>query len=433
MLLAWFRVYNSSSMPTKGELIRHIPLFASLPAEEVEQLSRSLHLAEYPVGKILFREGDAGDRFSIITDGEIEIIQALGSPEERVLSVAEPGDFLGEVSLLDPDQRRSATGRARTAVRLLEMTSSDFDQLINRRLPLVVSLMREMSHRLRRSEQLTIRDLQEKNLQLFRALEELKAAQEQLLEKEKLDQELRLAREIQEGSLPDQLPVIPGWRISAIWQPARMVGGDFYDFITFPDGKLVVIIGDVTGKGMPAALVMSTTHSLVKYALLYGKGDDVVRPGEVLARVNEMCCLEMPRNMFVTCLVAVVDLKSGITCFANAGHNLPFLRTSGEVVEMRATGMPLGLMQGMVYEEIETVLERGDALILISDGLVEAHNSQREMYGASRLRQQLAGDPGRDGFIALLLNGHKEFTGSAWEQEDDITCVVLERSPGDEG
>ena len=412
----------------KEELIRQIPLFAKLPPEEVRILTRSLRLSKFPAGSILFREGDPGERFSIIADGQVEIIQAFGTAEERILSIEGPGDFLGEVSLLYPDHLRSATARARTAVRLLEMTSADFDLLIHRQVPLAVALLREMSHRFRRSENSTIRDLQEKNSQLARALQELQAAQEQLLEKEKQEQELRLARIIQERTLPKELPVIPGWQITAYWQPARMVGGDFYDFISFPDGKLGLIIGDVTGKGMPAALIMATTRSLLHFAALYMKDREPVRPGEILARVNEMCCPEIPVNMFVTCLIAVVNLESGLTRFANAGHSLPYQRTSQGIVELRATGMPLGLMPGMVYEENETALAEGDSLILYSDGLIEAHNPQREMYSSARLRAQLAIDPAGAGLIHSLLNQLAEFTGPGWEQEDDTTCVVLERS-----
>jgi serine phosphatase RsbU (regulator of sigma subunit) len=332
------------------------------------------------------------------------------------------------MSLLYPDRLRSATARARTDVQMFEMTSADFEMLLHRQAPLAVALLREVSYRLRRSENLTILDLQEKNRQLSQALNELQAAQEQLLEKEKLEQELRLARSIQEGTLPKKLPVIPGWQIAAYWQPAQAVGGDFYDFISFPNGKLGLIIGDVTGKGMPAALVMATTRSLLHYATLYATGGGSVRPGDILARVNEMCYPEIPANMFITCLIAVVEPESGLTRFANAGHSLPYQLTSRGPIELRATGMPLGLMPGMDYEEKETVLAAGDRLFLYSDGLVEAHNPQKEMFGSARLQAELATDAGGTGLIHSLLTQLAAFTGPGWEQEDDITSVVVERA-----
>jgi phosphoserine phosphatase RsbU/P len=399
-------------MITKEDLIRRTPLFGSLPAEEVQHLANSLHLSTFPAGSTLFHEGDPGESFAIITDGQVEIIQAYGTPEERTLTIMGPGDFLGEMSLLYPDHRRSATARAQTDVALLEMTSADFELLIHRQVSLAVKLLREMSQRIRRSESLTIRDLQLKNSQLAQALQELQAAQAQLIEKEKLEQELRLARSIQESSLPKEVPVIPGWQVTAYWQPARAVGGDFYDFIPLPDGKLGVIIGDVAGKGMPAALIMATTRSLLYFATLYAKtGGGPIRPGDILARVNEMCCTEIPEGMFVTCLFMIVNLESGLTVFANAGHNLPYRRSSQGIIELRATGMPLGLMPGMDYEEEEAIVREGDSLILTSDGLIEAHNSQGEMYGSKRLQEQLASNAGGAGLIQGLLNHLVEFNG----------------------
>ena len=414
-------------MTTNNDLIRQIPLFATLPPEEIDLLSRLLRPAKFVSGAILFLEGEPGDRFSIITEGEVEIVQSFGTSDERILSVERPGNFLGEVSLFDPDHRRSATARARSAVQLLEMTSAEFEALIHRQVPLSVALLRGISHRLRRSENLTIQDLQVKNRKLAQALHELQAAQEQLLEKERLEQELRLARSIQERTLPKELPVLPGWQITTYWQPARVVGGDFYDFIALPDGKLCMIIGDVTGKGMPAALIMATTRSLLHFAALNVPGGKPARPGEILARVNEMCCLEIPSNMFVTCLIAVVDPESGRTRFANAGHNLPYQHTMQGLIELRATGMPLGLMPNMVYEENEAVLAEGESLVMYSDGLTEAHNPHREMYGLERLQAHLSFEAGGQELIHSLLTNLAEFTGPGWQQEDDITCVILDR------
>jgi serine phosphatase RsbU (regulator of sigma subunit) len=190
---------------------------------------------------------------------------------------------------------------------------------------------------------------------------------------------------------------------------------------------------------MPASLIMATTRTLLRFAALsaaaalpaglLSSGDgDTVRPGEVLAQVNEMCCLEIPLNMFVTCQMMVLDPASGKIRFANAGHNLPYQCSAQGVVELRATGMPLGLMPGMVYDEKETILAEGDCLVLYSDGLTEAHNLERDMYGSARLEEQLWANAGESGLIGALLNHLREFTGPDWEQEDDITCVVLKRT-----
>jgi serine phosphatase RsbU (regulator of sigma subunit)/anti-sigma regulatory factor (Ser/Thr protein kinase) len=243
-------------------------------------------------------------------------------------------------------------------------------------------------------------------------------------ERERVDQELRVARVIQETLLPETTPAVEGWRLAALWQPARAVSGDFYDYLEFPDGRLGVIVADVTDKGVPAALVMATARSLLRSA-----AERIVSPGEVLARANDQLCPDIPRNMFVTCLYLLLDPETGELVFANAGHNLPICCTENGVTELRATGMPLGLLPGMRYTETRAQMMPGDRILLYSDGLVEAHNTHKEMFGFSRLRQ-MVGDlaPGND-MIQVLMQALAEFTGSTWEQEDDVTLLTIERDP----
>jgi serine phosphatase RsbU (regulator of sigma subunit)/anti-sigma regulatory factor (Ser/Thr protein kinase) len=243
-------------------------------------------------------------------------------------------------------------------------------------------------------------------------------------ERERIEQELRVARLIQQTLLPKDLPHLPGWQVAAYYQPARAVGGDFYDFIHLPDGRLCLIIGDVTDKGVPAALVMATTRSILRSAT-----EQFHSPGLALERANEQLCPDIPPNMFVTCLYAVLDPRDGHLVYANAGHDPPYRRSQNDVEELRARGMPLGLLPGMQYEQKETTLLPGDSVLFYSDGLVEAHNPQREMFGFPRLRSLLAGHPGGSDLIDHLLAKLSDFTTAGWEQEDDVTFMVLERQP----
>jgi len=248
-------------------------------------------------------------------------------------------------------------------------------------------------------------------------------------ERERLEQELRVARIIQQTLLPKELPDLPGWTVAAHWQPARAVSGDFYDFITFPDGKFGLIAGDVTDKGVPAALVMATTRSILRSA-----AERYSSPGRILAYTNELLCPDIPANMFVTCLCIVLDPATGYLRLANAGHNLPMHCTASGVQELHATGMPLGLMPGMTYEENESWLQPGESLLIYSDGLVEAHNPERDMFGFPRLRECLPCAPnsgwrGDMTLIDYLLGELTKFTGPGWEQEDDVTFVTLDRLP----
>ena len=240
------------------------------------------------------------------------------------------------------------------------------------------------------------------------------------LERQRIEQELRVARLIQQFLLPKEVPSVEGWVVSAFYQPARAVGGDFYDFIHFPDGRIGFVIGDVTDKGVPAALVMATTRTLLRTT-----AEQLVSPGAVLERTNNLLVEDIPPKMFVTCLYALLDPASGRVVFANAGHDVPYHRKEGGVVEMRARGMPLGLLPGMTYDEKETVLRPGECLLLYSDGLVEAHNRSREMFGFPRL-QALLGTQTDEDLVPFLLDRLYEWTGPDWEQEDDVTMVLVQ-------
>src|SRR5919202_86208 len=211
-------------------------------------------------------------------------------------------------------------------------------------------------------------------------------------ERERIEQELQVARRIQQASLPKTTPTLEGWELSPYYQPAKEVGGDFYDFHLLSGGRLGLVVGDATGKGVPAALVMSTTCGMLRLAAQSPSSS----PGEMLGRVNEALFPYIPANMFVTCFYSVLDPESGRLVYANAGHDLPYLRRSGdEAEELRARGMPLGLMLGMSYEEGEASLREEHGVLFYSDGLVEAHNPKGEMFGFPRLRALVA-EHGRD-------------------------------------
>jgi serine phosphatase RsbU (regulator of sigma subunit)/predicted ester cyclase len=256
------------------------------------------------------------------------------------------------------------------------------------------------------------------------ALEAMRQRLEQeRIERERIEQELQVARRIQHASLPKEVPALEGWQISPYYRPAREVGGDFYDFFELEDGRLGIVVGDATGHGVPAALVMASARSMLRAV---AQASD--SPGEALRRVNDPLATDIPPNMFVTCFYAILDPESGSLTYANAGHDLPYLHRNGEAEELRARGMPLGLMPGMGYEEKETILEAGEATLFYSDGLVEAHHPNREMFGFPRLRALIAEHGEESSLGDFLLEELYSFVGEGWEQEDDITLLTLRRS-----
>jgi serine phosphatase RsbU (regulator of sigma subunit) len=280
-----------------------------------------------------------------------------------------------------------------------------------------------------------LNDLSTQTAPAVRVAQLVRQQQQEAQERERIEQELRVARLIQQTLLPKTLPELPGYDLAAYYQPAREVGGDFYDFLELEDGRFGLVVGDVTDKGVPAALVMATTRTMLRAA-----AQRLFSPGEVLRLSNDSLVTDIPPNMFITCLYAILEPESGRVVYANAGHDLPYRRLAGRsggssgssgggAQELRATGMPLGLMPGMRYEEKEIVLEAGESVLFYSDGLVEAHDPAYEMFGFPRL-QGLVGThrSGGSALIGFLLSELGRFVGEGWEQEDDITLVTLERS-----
>jgi serine phosphatase RsbU (regulator of sigma subunit)/ketosteroid isomerase-like protein len=248
--------------------------------------------------------------------------------------------------------------------------------------------------------------------------------EQERIERERIEQELRVARRIQQASLPKETPTLAGWQVSPFYQPAREVGGDFYDFFELEDGRVGVVVGDATSKGIPAALLAEATSNMLRAV---AQALDSTSPGKVLERVNETLLARIPPNMFVTCFYAILEPESGSLTYANAGHDVPYLHRNGDAEELRARGMPLGLMPGRDYEEKKTILEAGERALFYSDGLVEAHDPKGEMFGFPRLRALIAEHAQERSLGNLLLEELYTFVGEGWEQEDDITLLTLQR------
>lgn len=414
-------------------VLARVPLFSTLPDSDLHYLASVVQEEWAPANTLLLREGEPGDYLLILFDGEVEIYKDIDTPDQFLIAVRGPGELVGEMSLISPEQGRAASVRARTDVRVGRLSRSASQELLLRRPSLAFLVLRVVSERLRHTDQATISDLQRKNRQLEDAYLRLKEAQARLLEQERrerarqiamanMEHELRLARRIQQSMLPRQLPTVPGWQFNVQYQPAREVGGDFYDFLSLPDGRLWLAIGDVTGKGVPAALVMATSRSTLRGVLQQARS-----PAQALTQVNEVLCEDMPSHVFVTCFLMLLDPRTRCVQFANAGHDWPVQRVEDKTVCLEATGLPLGLMPEAVYDEYLRDLEPGADLLLYSDGLIETHNHEGQMFGRDRLRFLFQSHPHLHGLPLLeqLLTEAGAFAGPEWEQEDDITLLTL--------
>lgn len=400
-----------------------IPLFASLSAEERRHVLECMTPLELPPGFVLMREGDPADGLYIITSGEIEFLKAMGTPEEHRLNIFQPGNFFGEVALLDSQGRRSASARARTQAAVLRMTNSDFYQLLEEHPGLANQMTRTISNRLSAAADATIRDLETKNQALAQAYSELKNAHEQIIEKEKLEKELDVARQIQYSMLPKKLPQVQGYTFGAHMQAARRLGGDLYDLFPLDSRRVAVVVGDVSDKGVPSALFMALTRSLVRAeALRQGT------PAETLHRVNTLLQEMSTSSLFVTVLYGVLALPSGTFDYARAGHELPILqRADGSLAAIpHDTGMFMGLIPRIMIDVASLQLNPGDRLLLFSDGATDAAAPSGQMFGHERLEQALQTCTASHAQAVCdhLLSAILSYQQTA-SQFDDITLVTV--------
>ncbi|MBK8823844.1 MAG: SpoIIE family protein phosphatase [Anaerolineales bacterium] len=270
--------------------------------------------------EILFREGDSGEKFYVVMKGELEVLLGAEKTEELLLNVMREGEHFGEMGLIMPGGHRTATVRARGASTLLSMSRDQFLDLTKKRPELSGSMVRVLSQRLDATNTQTFHDLTKKNKELQTAYDELKAAQVQLIEKERLERELQVAADIQLSILPDELPEIENFDFGACILPARQVGGDFYDVFYVGDGLIGVLIGDVADKGVPSALFMARAH-----ALIMAEADTGLSAGKVMQLVNRHITRLQKSTQFVTVLYGILDLKTNEFNYARAGHEPPFV------------------------------------------------------------------------------------------------------------
>jgi serine phosphatase RsbU (regulator of sigma subunit) len=405
-------------------VLSQVPLFASLPRGELGHLASTLRPLEVTPGQILIHEGEHGNRFYVIVAGQVEVIKALATADERLVGERGPGEFIGEMSLFNLDRQRTASVRAASHVRLLEMTRDDFDALLRRQPTMAYEMVRVLSARLRASHDGAIRDLQEKNRELMLAYEDLKAAQAQIIEKEKLERELQVAQKIQISILPQQLPELAGFDFGSRIVPMTATGGDFFDFIPLGDGTLGIAVGDVSGHGVPAALFMALTVTLLR-----AEACRECSPEKVLQGVNRQLLNLNKENMFVTVLYGVLNRATCEFTYVRAGHEPPILcNADGKSIELDLEcGQILGLYNDPPLCDQTVTLASGDTLLLFTDGVTEAMDARAEMFGDKRLQEAVSAHhhSSAQDMCERVFEQVTSHRGAA-AQHDDITLVCVQ-------
>lgn len=409
------------------EMLRKLPFLEGAEPGVVERLAEAVVDRRCQAGQIIIAEGSTGGDVYLIVEGLVDVVKGEGA-EAMVLNELGPGDVFGEMAFIEA-KPRFATIRALEPTRLLELPEGAMRFLLAEQPQVLYGTLQVLSARLRESDLQMIAGLQRKNKELARAYRELQEAQAGLMEKERMERELELARDLQQSILPHEFPHLRGFAGAARYRPARQVGGDFYDVIPLGEERVGLVMADVSDKGMPAALFMALTRSLIRAEARRSSS-----PRQALLSVHRLL-LEMSRaDKFVTVFYGVLDLAQGTFRYARAGHDRPlhFSPDSGECQFLEGDGMLLGLVEEVILEEVDLQLRPGDVLVLYTDGITDAPSPAGEFFGVERLRETIgsAGGQSAQGLCDFVFERVEQFQAGAVQYDDMALLVVRVNAMG---
>ncbi len=407
--------------PVELEALRNVPFLDGARADVLERLAEVAVERRYLPGQVILQEETTGRELYFILDGLVDVVKG-SEDDETEIARRGAGDFFGEMGFLE-GRPRFATVRALEPTRVLAFSQADMEPVLARQPDLLGNAVRALSRRLREADRRLIADLRRKNEELARAYRELQEAQAGLLEKERLEHELELARALQQSILPHEFPELPRATCAARNRPARQVGGDFYDVIPLSGDQLGLVIADVSDKGMPAALYMALARSLIR-----AEARHHASPRQVLLSTHRLLLEMTEATMFVTVFYGVLDSGQRCLRYARAGHNHPLLLRcgSGDCEALTADGMVLGCVRDVSLAEARVDLGPGDVLILYTDGITDANSVTGELFGTDRLRETVcvAEDLSAQGACDLVFQRVDHFQAGAVQYDDMAVLVV---------
>lgn len=396
---------------------------AGLDEETLQLLRQVARREQYPANTTLCRQGAVEHVFYVVVEGTVAVTKTLDSGEERILNMVSSNGYFGEMGLID-DSPRAANCITVTPTTVLEVTEEAFDQFVKNSPTMANLLLQRILSNARNLDRFYIEDLQLKNEALEQAYTRLKAAQARLVTQERLERELELAAQVQRNLLRQELPQFPDYSFAAYLEPARQVGGDFYDVLVIDDEHVGVLIADVADKGFHAALFMAVTRTL-----FLREGQHSLSPAEVALAVHRGM-FEIANNdeVFLTAFYGVLHRPSGRLTYIRAAHERPLLLRPGrEVMPLPGGDRFLGMMPDLALTEETIDLEPGDRLIMFSDGVPDAVNEAEQGYSNQQLAAAVAacGQKSAAEIVDHLIKDVSQWQGSA-DPFDDLTLLVLE-------
>ncbi|MCA9921326.1 MAG: SpoIIE family protein phosphatase [Anaerolineales bacterium] len=343
--------------------------------------------------EIIFQAGETGNCMYVILEGTVNI-----SVQGRIIDKLTDGNIVGEMALIDAGVR-SASATAVTRCKLLPVNKARFAELVQQYPTFALHVMTIMSERLRR---LMVVEVQ----------------------RQRMEEELKIGRDMQLSLLPKHVPTIPGWEFAAYYQAARQVGGDLYDFIPSPQdpNRLNLVVADVTSKGVPAALFMASVRSVIRAITLNDRA-----PDETLRRANRFVVQDIGSKLFISIFYASLNTQTGQVAYANGGHEWPlwWQHSTQTITHLDTSGLLLGAFPDINPTQHEITLAPGDCLILFTDGVTEARTEDGTFFEDERFQNAIAASAHlhAEEIVAAVVTAVAQFTGST-PQSDDLTLVV---------
>lgn len=397
--------------------------FPGLPPEGLQMLREFAVKKTYPPDTILCKEGALADTFYVITSGRVIVTRDMEGDEDFVMGFLSEGQYFGEMALLSED-KRSATVTTIMETNVLEITKEHFEKVFSASPMMARSILNTLINIIRETDRRAIADLEERNVELAQAYADLEAAQADKIARAALEAQMEVAAKAQRSLLPRSLPQVKGWQFAAQFEPARHIGGDFYDVRLLDDGRVSVVLADVSDKGAHAALFMAVTRTL-----FLTEEQHRPNPVDVVSAVHTGLIQASSYDMFVTALYGVLEPTTGIFRYVRAGHDEPLLvRRDGNAEFIGGRGRFLGLWPDMPpsFEEQCVKLESGDCLVIYSDGVTDMRSPDGESYGRDRVRSLVKTIHiyDADRIARGIYSAVQQQRGGA-EAFDDFTLLVL--------
>ena len=402
-----------------ANLLRTVPFLKSLPGPDYATLARRSRERVFKAGKTIFREGSQGATLWIIKDGEVDIVKGRGR-DEVTLVTRRAGEYFGDMGIIE-GTKRSATTRARTDVTLIEVPGDVVMKTLLKHPSVLLETTRQLSSNLRRADTTMIQRLKKKNAELRRAYKALQDAQDEIVEKKRLERELELARELQDSLLPRELPQLPGLQFAGRSRPAEAVGGDFYDVIPIRSNLFGLLIASVAGQGLFAAIFMALTRALV-----VSEGQRQEHPQLVASNVHRLLLQLAKPTMPVSMFYGVIDTRERTVTYVNAGHAPPLIRgADGSVAALPGAGTQLAASLRVQVDERSTTLHAGQTLVLYTEGLPHTENLAGEPFGSARLKAVLGGEvTSADALVDRLFAAVDAHRSGAAQRRDQALLIV---------